>query len=127
MFKLIRKDKKKGFTLVELIVVIAILAVLALILVPAITGYVGRANEQKNQANARALYSQAMLLATEGKEKSEIETALNNKLSAGDGGSVVVTLKDGTIDTLEYTTKDGKEYTMPVQPVQASPGTGDGN
>jgi prepilin-type N-terminal cleavage/methylation domain-containing protein len=54
---------KKGFTLIELIVVIAILAILALILVPSITGYIEKANDAKNQANARAEYSRVVLEA----------------------------------------------------------------
>lgn len=45
MFKKL-KDKK-GFTLVELIVVLVILAILAALLIPALTGYIDRANEEK--------------------------------------------------------------------------------
>ena len=44
MFKKL-KDKK-GFTLVELIVVLVILAILAALLVPALTGYIDKAREQ---------------------------------------------------------------------------------
>ena len=47
------KNKKKGFTLVELIVVLAILAILAAMLVPALTGYIDKANEKKAIATAR--------------------------------------------------------------------------
>ena len=47
------KNKKKGFTLVELIVVLAILAILAAMLVPALTGYIDKANEKKIAAVAR--------------------------------------------------------------------------
>ena len=47
------KNKKKGFTLVELIVVLAILAILAAMLVPALTGYIDKANEKKAVAAAR--------------------------------------------------------------------------
>ena len=44
----IRKIKnKKGFTLVELIVVLVILAILAALLIPALTGYIDKANKQK--------------------------------------------------------------------------------
>ena len=57
---------KKGFTLIELIVVIAILAILALILVPSILRYVDEANKSRDQANARALYSEiAIAIALE--------------------------------------------------------------
>ena len=44
MFEKIRKLKdRKGFTLVELIVVLVILAILAALLIPALTGYIDKA------------------------------------------------------------------------------------
>ena len=45
--------EKKGFTLVELIVVLVILAILAALLVPALTGYIDKANDQKVIATTR--------------------------------------------------------------------------
>jgi prepilin-type N-terminal cleavage/methylation domain-containing protein len=56
-----KKLNKKGFTLIELIVVIAILAILAAILIPAVTGYITKATQAKDSANCRALYSQVSL------------------------------------------------------------------
>ena len=38
-----KKNTKRGFTLVELIVVLVILAVLAALLIPALTGYIDKA------------------------------------------------------------------------------------
>ena len=68
--------KRKGFTLIELIVVIAILAILALILVPSITGYIAKATASKNQANARSEYSRVVLdVATNGTLKKPDGTA----------------------------------------------------
>ena len=52
---------KKGFTLIELIVVIAILAILAAILIPSLTNYLAKAEQSKNLSNARSLYSDLML------------------------------------------------------------------
>lgn len=43
-----RKYSKKGFTLVELIVVLVILAVMAAMLVPALTGYIDEARKKKD-------------------------------------------------------------------------------
>jgi len=56
-----KRLNKKGFTLIELIVVIAILAILAAILIPSLSGYIQKATDSKNQANCRALYTQYAL------------------------------------------------------------------
>lgn len=53
---------KKGFTLIELIVVIAILAILAAILIPSLTNYLARAKYAKEQSNARSIYTAVVLL-----------------------------------------------------------------
>ena len=55
MFEKIRKLKdRKGFTLVELIVVLVILAILAALLIPALTGYIDKANKEKVVAETRS-------------------------------------------------------------------------
>lgn len=41
-----RKNNKKGFTLVEVIVVLVILAILAAIMIPALTGWIDKANKK---------------------------------------------------------------------------------
>lgn len=48
----LRKTNKKGFTLVELIVVIAIIAIIAAIAIPTTIVYVGRANDSSAQSEA---------------------------------------------------------------------------
>ncbi|MCQ2503780.1 MAG: type II secretion system GspH family protein [Saccharofermentans sp.] len=63
--KKIGKNSKKGFTLVELIVVLVILAVMAAMLVPALTGYIKKARTEKDyQAASEALVA-AQALVTE--------------------------------------------------------------
>ena len=66
---------KKGFTLIELIVVIAILAILAMILIPSLTGYIAKATEAKDAANARSLYSKTQLDLAIGKSITSPVTA----------------------------------------------------
>ena len=76
------KNKKKGFTLVELIVVLAILAILAAMLVPALTGYIDKANEKKVIATARQYYVAAQTVVSEayanGDEINEIIVSISD-------------------------------------------------
>lgn len=58
----LRKDKK-GFTLVELIVVLVILAILIALLVPTLTGYIDNANKKKAQSEGRQVLMAAQTLA----------------------------------------------------------------
>ena len=64
----LRKHSKKGFTLVELIVVIVIIAILVAALTPAILGVIDRANVSADEGGARAIMmaaSVAVLNATD--------------------------------------------------------------
>lgn len=63
--KKVGKSSKKGFTLVELIVVLVILAILAAMLVPALVGYIDRAKKEKEFQAASTVYTAAQALATE--------------------------------------------------------------
>ena len=63
--KKLGKSSKKGFTLVELIVVLVILAVLAAMLVPALIGYIDRAKKEKEFQAASTVYAAVQALATE--------------------------------------------------------------
>lgn len=70
MFKKL-KDKK-GFTLVELIVVLVILAILAALLVPALTGYIDKAKEKAIIAETRQVVVAAQTLGDEAYAKKSV-------------------------------------------------------
>ena len=78
--KKLGKSSKKGFTLVELIVVIVILAVLAAMLVPALIGYIDRAKKEKDYQTASTIYAAAQAVLTEQYAKGGVDkttTAIN--------------------------------------------------
>ena len=55
-----KNTKKKGFTIVELVIVIAILAILAAVLIPTFASLVKKANEANAQTEAKNLITEML-------------------------------------------------------------------
>ena len=60
-----RKSNKKGFTLVELVVVIAIIGVLAAILIPTMMNYVKKSRMRTANSNAKLVFEQVNNMASD--------------------------------------------------------------
>lgn len=90
MFKKL-KDKK-GFTLVELIVVLVILAILAALLVPALTGYIDKAREQSMITEGSLVLTAAQATVSEAYGTGD--------LKVGTGGAITVTNKSALADQI---------------------------
>ena len=54
-----KKTNKKGFTIVELVIVIAVIAILAAVLIPTFSGIVAKANKSATLQEARNKYTEA--------------------------------------------------------------------
>ena len=75
-----RKMKRKGFTLIEMVIVIAILGILIAIAVPRFAGFRDRAQESADKATAATIGKAAELYyATEG-ELPDLNVLVDNKL-----------------------------------------------
>lgn len=55
-----KKNKRRGFTIVELVIVIAVIAILAAVLIPTYANLVKKANEAKAQAEAKNLVTEML-------------------------------------------------------------------
>ena len=53
-----RKSNKKGFTIVELVIVIAVIAILSAVLIPTFSGITTKAQESAAKQEARNAYTQ---------------------------------------------------------------------
>lgn len=98
-------QNKKGFTLVEVIVVLIILAILAAILVPSLTTYIDKANEKAVIAEARGAYIAAQLLASEAYAESGATgvTAFNDNADNATTTAILTLAQNTSSPTLTYT------------------------
>lgn len=56
-----KKTNKKGFTIVELVIVIAVIAILAGVLIPTFAGVIEKANESKELQQAQNAYKEVLV------------------------------------------------------------------
>lgn len=94
------KNKKKGFTLVELMVVLAITAILAALVGGGLIAYTRLARFEKNEANARTLFQTAQISLTRMETAGELDVFRRQVMEEGDTGDhfqndVTVTDADG--------------------------------
>ena len=76
-----KKRNKKGFTLIEMVIVIAILGILIAIAVPRFAGFRGRAQDSADKATAATIGKAAELYyATEGDQLTDPGDLVDNKL-----------------------------------------------
>ena len=107
---------KKGFTLVELVIVIAVIAILAAVLIPTFSNVVQKANESKELQQVTNAYKEALAeaLANDGYISgnktisytvgNDTKTATGEYVEAGGYAFVFTNEKTATIFTYETTT-----------------------
>lgn len=78
-----KKTKKKGFTVVELVIVIAVIAILAAILIPTFVSLVRKADTAADIQTVRNLN---MIIVAEGADKGGIKTAHDAIIAASENG-----------------------------------------
>lgn len=130
MLNKLKKNNKKGFTLVELIVVLVILAILAALLIPALTGYIDKAKQKDIIAKTRQVVMATQTLADEAYAKNatldatwvtnnntdilklaEVTGTISNPTFTADGAVEKLTFSDGTL-TCTYDTTATELYTV---------------
>ena len=94
------KNKKKGFTLVELMVVLAITAILAVLVGGGLIAYTRLARFEENEANARTLFQTAQISLTRMETAGELDAFRQQVMEEGSTGDhfqndVTVTDADG--------------------------------
>lgn len=87
-----KKSNKKGFTIVELVIVIAVIAILAGVMIPTFGGVIEKANQSAVQQVATSLYKEAYALdladgTIDGKDEATDIMTVDDKAVLYDGES----------------------------------------
>ena len=110
MFK--KLSKKKGFTLMEMMIVVAIIAILIAIIIPTFKSALDRANIAADEANLRAYYAEQMAESILDKDKKGPGTFTGDTFEVSGisytlkGGTATCSTKDGQL-IITYTPKGG--------------------
>lgn len=109
MFK--KLSKKKGFTLIEMMIVVAIIASLIAIIIPTFTSVLARAHAATDEANLRAYYAEQT--ANSILNGTDPQNISNNKISVSGVeynlyGAATSTVTNGQL-TISYTGPDGSD------------------
>ena len=118
-----KRNNKKGFTIVELVIVIAVIAILAGVLIPTFSGIVKNAKESKALQEARNIYTN-YLAAKNGVVEDTVYIKSNDlyfqvtgnkitekpvdKPTAADAVIVTAVADNGTVTTEPVSEDDGE-------------------
>ena len=102
-----KKLNKKGFSLIELIIVIAIMAILAAIIVPTVINKVQEANESaaatEAQNLANAIQQDIIELAAGGTETTYVESVEGSNINIKEGAPSTITGSGSATITVKVT------------------------
>lgn len=109
---MMKNNKKKGFTIVELVIVIAVIAILAAVLIPTFSGVVTKANKSKAMQEAKSAWTNYLADQLEANPNLVMDdldyviqsgnyyfTVENGQMSttAADSGTATLKVQNGTL------------------------------
>ncbi len=109
-----KMQNKKGFTLMEMLIVVAIIAILVAIAIPTFSNALNKAKIATDKANIRAEYAEQMMeyMLNEEYTFEQAKTAIEGVHCEYDGATITVS---GTFDAMVITYTAGDEtWTFPV-------------
>ena len=124
-----KKSGKKGFTLMEMLIVVAIIAILVAIMIPTFTNALTKAKISADEANLRAYYAECISehLLNDKALPTNQDTGFKNNEVTVDG--VTYQLQAGTYDIVNDATNDTFKitYTPTGKTAVTIPGVGTTN
>ena len=114
-----KKMNKKGFTIVELVIVIAVIAILAAVMIPTFSGIVNKAQKSAALQEARNAYTE---MYTDDIADGTIDLKLNGAAEAttlpiaagtyGKGSVTTYAIANAKVSSFVYSASNGKTVTF---------------
>lgn len=110
-----KKQTKKGFTLVELVIVIAVIAILSAILIPTFGNVISQAKENAAQEDARTAYQQFLMenkdndIVTSENYTAYILVDATESSSSISNATYVYSFADGALKKVQFSEVAGNE------------------
>ncbi|MFL0246714.1 prepilin-type N-terminal cleavage/methylation domain-containing protein [Candidatus Clostridium stratigraminis] len=107
--------KKKGFTLIEIIVAVTIIIILSALAVPKVSGYISKAKEANVISKGKQIYNAAMWsYSAQGNkfEDAKIESAVKDTTNISETG-LDVDASDNSLVKITFI-NDGKSYSLSI-------------
>lgn len=90
------KKNKKGFTIIELVIVIAVIAILAAVLIPTFTTVIGKSHQSNAVSRAKSAYTEIIASKTGG---SPNDFGSSYKILVKEGNDIYeIEIKDGQLN-----------------------------
>ena len=96
-----KKNNRKGFTIVELVIVIAVIAILATVLVPTFGNVIDNAKQTTIKQEAKNLYTEYVSNSTDGNFERNIVVEIDGVFYAVKEGVCVDADKDDKADSFD--------------------------
>lgn len=104
-----KKQNKKGFTIVELVIVVAVIAILAAVLIPTFSNVIADANDAALRSELKSLYTEYVAeVAPEGKQPADTVLIVIDGVTYEVKNGAPVDVTDGYVAAETQLKTDGK-------------------
>ena len=114
-----KKNNRKGFTIVELVIVIAVIAILAAVLIPTFSNVVSNAKESAAMQEAKSMYTEyvgTFDYSEGGSPEDKVYVVIDDYTVLVENGNVSIVDEEAVEEVPQLKKENGTYTIVPVEP-----------